>query len=183
MKEETRREVLNLIELNNIQNPDDERIETCIADRFPEEYTTETEYIQFQEEIGNMIGTLIGKIKGQLQGDNNGICFLDAQHSDWVEVHIDQDSIKINFDNMQVQAEGTIESMNFWWNEKRKQWISEWGDGHEFTPEKYNHEWDDEEQKRGKIFGVDGQWTFELQIEEDGFEYYVKLEEMEADEK
>ena len=55
MKEETRREVVNLIALNNIQNPDDERIETCIADRFPEEYTNEAEYIQFQEQIANIV--------------------------------------------------------------------------------------------------------------------------------
>lgn len=55
MKEKTKKEVKGLIQLNNITNPNDERIETCIADRFPEEYKNEQEYISFQVEISEMI--------------------------------------------------------------------------------------------------------------------------------
>ena len=55
MKEETRKTVENLIKLNNITNPEDNRIETCIADSFPKEYATEQEYISFQVEIAKII--------------------------------------------------------------------------------------------------------------------------------
>jgi hypothetical protein len=58
MKKETKNEIQKLIALRNESKEmttDDPRIED-IADRFPNEYTTESEYISFQEEIAEMIG-------------------------------------------------------------------------------------------------------------------------------
>jgi hypothetical protein len=67
MKEETKKEIRRLIVLNVITKSDDEKIETCIADRFPEEYENESEYISFQEEIGELVDELIEQkiIKGE----------------------------------------------------------------------------------------------------------------------
>ena len=52
---EYKKEIERLIELNEITDPFDERIEACIADRFPAAYDTEQEYIEFQEYIGSLI--------------------------------------------------------------------------------------------------------------------------------
>ena len=46
MTEETKKELNRLIDLNEITSPNDERIATDIADRFPGEYSTEEEYIR-----------------------------------------------------------------------------------------------------------------------------------------
>ena len=58
MKEETKKEVEDLIKLNNITDSNDEKISTCIADSFPEEYATEQEYIDFQIEIAEIVKEL-----------------------------------------------------------------------------------------------------------------------------
>ena len=54
MKEETRKEVKKLIELNEITKKDSPTIEE-IADRFPDEYFNDQGYVAFQQEIAEMI--------------------------------------------------------------------------------------------------------------------------------
>lgn len=57
MTNKTKTKVKELLELNSHGRKmfhADERIEE-IADRFPEEYSNEQEYIEFQEEIDKMI--------------------------------------------------------------------------------------------------------------------------------
>ena len=55
MNKKIKAQVLELIELNGVTKPDDSRIETCIADRFPEAYNNEQEYIEFQQEIAGVV--------------------------------------------------------------------------------------------------------------------------------
>jgi len=47
--------IQKLIELNQITEKDDERIGPCIADRFPDQYDNEQEYIEFNEAITALI--------------------------------------------------------------------------------------------------------------------------------
>lgn len=54
MNEATRTEIKAIIERDEITNTDDPRIEE-IADRFPEEYTDDQTYGEFQMEIAEMI--------------------------------------------------------------------------------------------------------------------------------
>lgn len=54
MKQKTKAEISRLITNMAIYKTDDSRIEE-IADRFPEEYSTEQEYVEFQLKIAKMI--------------------------------------------------------------------------------------------------------------------------------
>ena len=54
MKEEIKKEIKKLLALNEVSNPDSEHIEE-IADCFPQMYSTEQEYINFQQEIAKMV--------------------------------------------------------------------------------------------------------------------------------
>ena len=54
MKKSTQNEIKRLIELDEITDPSDSRIE-AIADRFPKEYTDDQTYVEFQEEIAEMV--------------------------------------------------------------------------------------------------------------------------------
>jgi len=55
MKKEIRDEIIKLIELNEITDPCDERIEQCVADHFPAEYDGTQGYYDFQMEIGKIV--------------------------------------------------------------------------------------------------------------------------------
>lgn len=56
MEKNIKEEITRLIKSNEIKDPNDERIETCIADLFPNEYCNDQEFVDFQIEIAKLIG-------------------------------------------------------------------------------------------------------------------------------
>jgi len=60
MEDSTAREVIRLIELNEIIESDDDKIEG-IAERFPNEYNNDQEYVAFQMEIGKLVADIMSK--------------------------------------------------------------------------------------------------------------------------
>ena len=100
-------------------------------------------------------GLILETAKELCAGDSNGIAYLNAEFSDWVEVIIDAESITV-FENV-VRVQGNIQKMKYWYDEERKRNVSDWGTGFEFDLKNYTH--DDE-----YIYDVDGKWDFVVNI-------------------
>lgn len=91
------------------------------------------------------------------EGDNNGIAFLDAEYSDWVEVDLDKETISIDMDSNQLTIQGRIISMNYWYDESIGRNVSDWGSGFEFDLKDFDHDKDTK-----TIENISGTWVFEI---------------------